>query len=118
MGVGIPIPVLNSDILKAATVKDSEIYAQVIDYSHDYPQKTGKVIASVTYEELKSGKIHIDGKEIETGALSSYSKAREIAALLQDEIRRGDFFLKPPIAPLPVDQSMQSLTIREPNDGT
>ncbi len=117
LGVGIPIPILNADILKATTVRDSDIYAQVIDYSGDYPQKTGKVLAAVSYGELKTGKVRINGKEIEAGALSSYSKAREIAALLRDEIKRGEFLLNPPIAPLPAEQSMKPLEIRGPKHG-
>lgn len=118
LGVGIPIPILDEEMLKAAAVKDSDIRAQVIDYSHDYPRKTGKVLASVTYEELKSGVVRINGKEIESGSLSSYPKAREIAELLGDEIRRGEFTLVPPIAPLPREQSMKSLEIREVTNGS
>jgi len=118
LGVGIPIPILDEEMLKAAAVKDSDIRAQVIDYSHDYPRKTGKVLASVTYEELKSGVVRINGKEIESGSLSSYPKAREIAELLGDEIRRGEFTLVPPMAPLPREQSMKSLEIREVTNGS
>jgi L-aspartate semialdehyde sulfurtransferase len=116
LGVGIPIPVLNRQILEETTVRDRDIYAQVIDYSHDYPQKTGRVVASVNYEELKTGKAVIEGKEIETGSLSSYSLAREIAGLLKDEIAGGEFLITRPIAPLPKKQSMKSLEIRGPQD--
>lgn len=116
LGVGIPIPVLNRQILEETTVRDRDIYAQVIDYSRDYPQKTGKVIASVNYEELKTGKVIIEGREIETGALSSYSMAREIAGLLKDEITKGDFLITKPITPLPNDQTMKSLEIRGGNN--
>jgi L-aspartate semialdehyde sulfurtransferase len=118
LGVGIPIPILDEEMLRAAAVKDSDIRAQVIDYSHDYPQKTGKVLASVTYEELKSGVVRINGKEIESSSLSSYPKAREIAEILGDEIRRGEFTLVPPIAPLPREQSMKSLEIRGVTNGS
>ena len=94
-------------------MRDADIQAQVIDYSGDYPQKTGDVIASVSYGDLKNGEIEINGKRVETGSLSSYSKAREIAALLQDEIKNGDFYISEPIAKLPKSQGMKSLTIRE-----
>jgi uncharacterized protein (DUF39 family) len=116
LGVGIPIPVLNRQILEETTVRDRDIYAQVIDYSHDYPQKTGRVVASVNYEELKTGKAVIEGKEIETGSLSSYSMAREIAGLLKEEIAGGEFLITRPIAPLPKEQSTKSLEIRGPQD--
>ena len=47
LGVGIPIPILNPEILKRTTVRDRDIQACVTDYSSDYPQKTGKVLGLV-----------------------------------------------------------------------
>ncbi len=112
IGVGVPIPILNTDILKRTCVRDRDILAPVIDYSYDYPQKTGKVLAKVSYEQLRSGEIEIDGKKVTVGSLSSYYKALEIANLLADEIRRGDFQLAAPIAPLPKNNAMKSLPQR------
>jgi len=113
VGVGIPIPILNAGILKRTCIRDRDIQAPVIDYSHEYPQNTGRVITHVNYEELKSGRITIDGQVIEVGSMSSYSKARKIAALLRDEIARGDFSLAEPMSPLPRDGAMKRLGIRE-----
>ncbi len=62
MGVGIPIPILNEDVLKRTCVRDRDILAPVIDYSADYPQNTGKVIGHVSYEQLRSGQIEVEGK--------------------------------------------------------
>jgi uncharacterized protein (DUF39 family) len=87
--------------------------AGIIDYSHDYQYKTGKIVARVSYAELKSGEVVIDGKKIPTGSLSSYAKAREIAGLLADEIRRGDFLLSRPIRPLPSNQTCRGLAVKE-----
>ena len=67
----------------------------------------------VTYEQLKTGSITVEDKEISTGSLSSYSMAQEIAALLRDEIKRGDFMLSEPISRLPVDTNMKPLRDRE-----
>ena len=113
MLIGIPIPILNPTVLQRACIRDRDIQAPVTDYSHDYPQKTGKVLAHVSYEELRSGSITLEGKEIPVGALSSYSKAIEIAERLADEVRRGDFRLSEPYQRLPVDQGMKGLTIKE-----
>jgi uncharacterized protein (DUF39 family) len=113
LGIGIPIPILSEEILKRTTVRDSEILAPVIDYSRDYPQRTGKTICSLSYAELKSGEVKIRGREVEVGSLSSYSKALEIAELLGDEIRRGEFHLSEPLARLPLAQAMKPLEIRE-----
>ena len=116
LGVGIPIPILTPEILQRTTVRDRDILAPVIDYAHDYPQKTGKVICRLSYAELKSGEVNIEGKKVLTGSMSSYSKALEIAHLLKDEIKRGDFLLSRPYQPLPRDQSMGSLKIVDQNN--
>lgn len=113
LGVGIPIPILNEDVLKRTCISDSEILAPVVDYSTDYPQNTGKVISHVSYEQLRSGEIDVEGKKIAVGSLSSYYMALEIANLLADEIRKGDFRLAEPIAYLPKDTKMKPLLIRD-----
>ena len=113
LGVGVPIPILNEEILKRACVRDRDIIAPVIDYSYEYPQNTGKTVCKVNYEQLRSGEIEIKGKKVRVGSLSSYYKALEIANLLADEIRRGDFHLTSPIAPLPKDSTMKPLLKRE-----
>jgi len=117
LGVGIPIPILNQDILKRTCVRDRDIQAPVIDYSADYPQNTGKILCHVNYEQLRSGEIEVEGKKVAVGSLSSYHKALEIANLLADEIRRGDFRVAEPIAPLPRNTRMKPLVARgKPND--
>jgi len=113
LGVGIPIPILNEDILKLTCVSDREILAPVVDYSVDYPQNTGKVLCHVSYEQLRSGEIEVEGRKVAVGSLSSYYKALEIAHLLADEIKRGDFRLAEPIAYLPKDTTMKPLVTRE-----
>ena len=113
LGVGIPLPILNPLVLKRACVRDRDIYAPVIDYSHDYANNTGRVLRMVSYEELKSGRIQIDGKAVEVAALSSYHKAREIAEILAAEIRRGTFLLSQPWARLPQNRGMKPLKMRE-----
>jgi len=113
VGVGVPIPILNPDVLKRTCVRDRDIMAPVVDYSSDYPQKTGRVIGHVSYEQLRGGEIEIEGCKVTVGSLSSYYKALEIANLLADEVRRGDFLLAEPNAPLPKDRAMKPLEIRE-----
>jgi uncharacterized protein (DUF39 family) len=113
LGIGIPIPILNEEVLKHTCVRDRDILAPVTDYSHDYPEKTGRVIRYASYEELRSGQIEVEGKKVEVGSMSSYYKALEIAHLLADEIRRGEFLVSRPLAPLPRNTKMKPLVIRE-----
>ena len=113
LGIGVPIPILNEQVLKHTCVRDRDILAPVVDYGTEYPQKTGKIFGHVNYEQLRQGEIQIDGRVVKVGSLSSYYKALEIANLLADEIRRGDFLLTAPIAPLPKAGAMKSLAIKE-----
>ena len=111
LGVGIPIPILNAGILRRVCVRDRDIQAPIVDYSYDYPMKTGKVLGMVNYEELKSGSITLNGKKIPTGSLSSYSMALEIAELLKEELGAGKFLLSEPLRRLPQQQSVKNMPI-------
>ncbi|TFG47189.1 MAG: hypothetical protein E4H31_00265 [Dehalococcoidia bacterium] len=101
VGIGVPIPILNEDVLRHTVVTDSEIFASVVDYSAAYPDVKPDIIAEVSYGELRSGKVVINGKEIPTASLSSYPRAREIAATLKEWISGGKFELTQPVAYLP-----------------
>jgi uncharacterized protein (DUF39 family) len=105
VGIGVPIPVLNEEIAKSAAIKDEEIYAPVVEYSQNYPNFVAGTLGEVNYAQLKSGKITVQGKEVLTGAFSSYSKAREIAEELKSWIKKGDFLLTEPVAPIPGAES-------------
>lgn len=109
LGVGIPIPILDEKMLLQTTIRDRDIKAQVIDYSTDYPERNGRVLGSVSYEELKSGSINLNGKKVDAGGMSSYAGAVKIAGILKEEIRSGNFFLTDPISSLPVEQSMKPM---------
>lgn len=101
VGIGIPIPILDEDILRFTAVKNDDIQVPVVDYSDEYPNRKPGGLGHVTYAELKSGSIEIRGKKVPTTPLSSYSRARTIASLLKDWIQRGQFELTTPVAPLP-----------------
>lgn len=101
VGIGIPIPILNEEMLKFTAVKDEDIFASVVDYSSDYPNSTGKTIGSVSYAQLKSGVIEVNGKEVPASPLSSYVKAKEIAETLKNWIAKGEFTLGEPVQTLP-----------------
>jgi len=101
VGIGVPIPVLDEDVIISCAISDAEIVAPVWDYSQDYPEFKGKPLAYVSYADLKSGKINLRGKEVETASLSSIMMAREIAGTLKKWIKDGKFLLTRPSAPLP-----------------
>ncbi len=102
VGLGIPIPILNEEIVKYTAVKDEEIFTQIVDYSRDYPEGgPTQSLGEVNYKQLKSGKIKFNGKEIPTTPLSSYPKARKIAGILKEWIQKGEFLLGEPQQMLP-----------------
>ncbi|HMK65684.1 MAG TPA: homocysteine biosynthesis protein, partial [Thermodesulfobacteriota bacterium] len=101
LGIGIPIPILDEEMAALTSVRDEDIWTRIVDYSHDYPQGTGKILGEVNYAELKSGKINFKDKDIPTGGLSSYLKARELAETLKRWILKGKFLLTEPVASLP-----------------
>jgi len=101
VGIGVPIPILSEEVLRYTAVKDEEIFAPVVDYAEAYPQRKGDILGEVSYAQLKSGKIMVQGKEVPTASLSSYSKAVEIAQTLKEWIKKGEFQLTEPVAPLP-----------------
>ncbi len=97
VGIGIPIPILNEKMAFYAGVSDEDIVTQVKDYSFTQSEP----LAQVTYAQLKSGTITIEGQEIPTVPLSSYVRAQEIAGILKQWIQRGEFFLGEPQHLLP-----------------
>ncbi len=101
-GLGVPIPILNEEIAQHTAVKDEDIYTQIIDYGKDYPEGgPTQSLGEVNYKQLKTGKIKFNGKEILTTPLSSYSKAKQIAEILKEWIRKGEFLLGEPQQLLP-----------------
>jgi len=110
VGVGIPIPILDEELLINTCVKNSEIFANIYDYGVQSRNKP--VLGSVSYEELRSGTIEINGKKVPTAPLSSLKKAREIAELLKQQIMKGEFFISQPVASLPLENKGNTLDIR------
>ncbi|MDD4783732.1 MAG: homocysteine biosynthesis protein, partial [Syntrophaceticus sp.] len=80
---------------------DADIYSTIADYSTAYPQRDDGDLGRVSYAELRSGEINIQGNKVPTTPLSSYIKAREIAQILKNWITDGGFLLTEPVQPLP-----------------
>jgi len=101
VGIGVPIPILSEEILTYTTVTDDAIFAAVIDYGGAYQNLEPGALGEVSYGQLKSGRVVIQGKEVPTASLSSYSRAVEIASLLKEWILSGEFQITEPVALLP-----------------
>ena len=101
VGLGIPIPLLNEEMARFTAISDEELFTQIIDYASDYPNGVGKSYGQVSYAQLKSGSITVQGKEVPTVPLSSVVRAREIADILKQKISAGRFLLGEPQFTLP-----------------
>ncbi|MCX7774141.1 MAG: homocysteine biosynthesis protein [Clostridia bacterium] len=109
VGVGIPIPILDEDMLLKTAVRNRDIQTVVVD-------KSGKEALNlrVSYEQLRSGSIEVRGKKVPTAPLSSLKAAREIASELKRQISRGEFLLSEPVERLPMrKERLNKLEIRE-----
>lgn len=101
VGIGIPIPILNEGLAQKTAIRDEEIFTNVVDYG--VPHRDRPKLAKVSYKELKSGAITVEGKKIRVSSLSSLKTARKIATTLKEWISQGDFFLSAPVERLPLD---------------
>jgi len=95
VGVGIPIPILDVEMMKQVSIGNDKLKTNVLDYSvSDGPKP---VLTRVSYEELQSGKITVGDKEVKTAPLASLFKARKIANELKSQIEKGEFYLSKPV---------------------
>jgi uncharacterized protein (DUF39 family)/predicted transcriptional regulator len=99
LGIGIPIPVLNEQIALNTAVRDRDILTNIVDYG--IPRRDRPTIKVVSYEDLKSGSVEINGKDVNASSLSSYCMAREVANKLKDSIQASEFLLTQSVVPLP-----------------
>jgi uncharacterized protein (DUF39 family) len=101
VGLGVPIPILNEEIAGYTGISDKDIVTQIIDYGNDYANGVARSYGQVSYAELKSGFIKLNGQEVPTVPLSSLVRAREIAEILKIKISQGKFYLGEPQFTLP-----------------
>jgi len=82
---------LNEKLARSTAVRDRDITVPVMDYG--IARRDRPSLKVVSYEELKSGMVEINGKEVATSSLSSFHVAREVALTLKQQIEKGDFLL-------------------------
>jgi uncharacterized protein (DUF39 family) len=102
LGVGIPIPVLDEDLMRDLSRGNDELFTDLCDYSTG--TRARPLVRSVSYAELRSGRVNLGGRSIVSAPLSSLYLAREIAQRLKLSIAAGSFQLQQPIAPMPTDR--------------
>ncbi|MEM3797953.1 MAG: homocysteine biosynthesis protein [Candidatus Bathyarchaeia archaeon] len=111
VGIGIPIPILNIGLAKKTAVRDEDIKVPIVDYG--VPVRDRPKLGVVSYKELKSGTITINGKKVKVSPLSSLKTAVEIAETLKKWIEEGLFYLTAPVERLPGDTEFKPMKQRE-----
>ncbi|MEY3297998.1 MAG: hypothetical protein RLZZ597_1258 [Cyanobacteriota bacterium] len=103
IGVGVPIPILNEQVAAYCAVQDKDIVAPVMDFS--IPRRVRPTFGLVSYAQLKSGAITIEGQSVRTAPLASVYLARQVQQELKQWIETGAFELAAPVAALPMDRA-------------
>jgi uncharacterized protein (DUF39 family) len=121
-GLGVPIPVVDIDVVRSTAVRDEDLTTSIIDYG--VPSRNRPTVRKVTYAELKSGKIEIGGEEVKTSSLSSFRKAREVARELKSWIEEGKMNLALPTRSIdaakrvkPIRETKHTPRVKEIMDG-
>jgi uncharacterized protein (DUF39 family)/predicted transcriptional regulator len=107
VGLGIPLPVLDLDVVRATSVRDEDISVDLLDYG--VPSRARPSIRKVSYAELRSGIVELNGEEVRTSSLSSFRKARQVAGELKRWIENGSMQLSLPSRPIDAKKSAKPM---------
>jgi uncharacterized protein (DUF39 family) len=112
MGIGIPIPVLDEDLAATLALTDADLRATVFDYG--VARRSRPALGQVTYAQLRSCEIEIEGRKVPVGPISSLAKARAIAQELKRWVSERRWKLTEPneLLPQPGTQSTKPLEVR------
>jgi L-aspartate semialdehyde sulfurtransferase len=103
LGVGVPLPVLREEVVAHCAIQDQDLAAPIVDFS--IPRRVRPTFGLVSYAQLKSGRITIDGKTVRVAPLASIYLSRQVALELKQWIESGQFTLTEPVAPIPMERT-------------
>jgi len=103
LGVGVPLPVLNEQVVERACVTDKDLVAPIVDFS--IPRRVRPTFGLVSYAQLKSGRVTIEGKTVRVAPLASMFLSLQVAQELKKWIEAGTFTLTEAVSPIPMERS-------------
>jgi uncharacterized protein (DUF39 family) len=103
LGVGVPLPVLHEDVVAHCAVSDRDLVAPIVDFS--IPRRVRPTFGLISYAQLKTGRIVIDGKTVRVAPLASIFLSRQVALELKQWIENGKFLLSEFVAPISTNQT-------------
>jgi uncharacterized protein (DUF39 family) len=110
VGIGVPIPILDEDMARRTAIRNRDIHVRILDYG--VQRRDRPLVKEVTYEELFSGKVEIDGRTIRSSPLSSMKISEKIMDELKGWIEDKKFFLTAPLESLPKDTGVKFMKPR------
>ncbi len=96
LSIGMAIPVINSDVAKALTIRNRDIITNVHDYA------TGKTVSRVNYDELINNEVYVNGKRALTRTMSRINESYSVMETLKAKVLDGSFVITEPVRKLPV----------------
>lgn len=113
VGIGVAIPVLDEDLAATLALTDEDLVATIFDYA--VARRSRPSPGRVTYAQLRSGEIEVEGVRVPTGPISSLPAARRIAEELKRWVTEARFTLAQPLEPVPGpgEQAFRPLEERE-----
>lgn len=108
IGIGVPIPVLDAEMVKKLSIRNEQIQTTIFDYG----DPTHPMLGMTNYADLQTGEIELNGKKIRTAPMSSLKKARDIAEKLKEQIQNKVFFLSEPVQQFPQNTSLSGLPVK------
>lgn len=103
LGVGVPFPVLSEEVVAKCAVNDKDLVAPIVDFS--IPRRVRPTFGLVSYAQLKTGRIIIEGKTVRVAPVVSILFSRQVAQELKQWIQAGTFTLTEPVAQISMERS-------------
>lgn len=102
LGVGVPLPVLSEEVVAKCAVSDKDLVAPIVDFS--IPRRVRPTFGLVSYAQLKTGRIIIEGKTVRVAPVVSILFSRQVAQELKQWIQAGTFTLTEPVAQISMER--------------
>ncbi len=103
LGVGVPLPILNEEVVVRCAVEDKDLVAPIVDFS--IPRRVRPTFGLVSYAQLKSGRIVIEGRTVRVAPLVSLYLSIQVAQELKQWIEAGNFNLTEPVSQIPTERT-------------
>ena len=98
VGVAAPVPLINEAVARQAACGDEDLEAPVLDVA--IPRRLRPCLGSVSYAQLKSGTIRVEGRRVTAAPAHSPRLAEAIGGELIRQLEEGRFPLRLPLQPL------------------